>query len=70
MKGYDHKLYLYNCRKMIRLNKEQVDEFLDLYNEETDPQNKLELKRELEGWSRWVKIWEERLEAALQVQTQ
>lgn len=67
--SYDHKLYLNNCMKMLRLNKEQVDLHLELYHKESDPKEKRNLAEEIRGWQNWVKIWEDRLEAAKKVTT-
>lgn len=66
--GYDHDLYLKNCKKMIRLNQERLDETLEEFHKSLDPVRREELGAEIKGWDRWVKTWKERLSSAEQIE--
>lgn len=61
---YNHDEYLSNCKKMIALNTEQVEGLTEQLKD-ASPEDKKQLKMELDGWKRWVKIWEDRYAAAV-----
>lgn len=62
--AFDAELYFKNCKHMLELNQEQVEEWDKLIEQEYNPRRKKDLKEEREGWVRWVKIWEDRLKDA------
>lgn len=66
--GYDHELYLKNCKKMVRLNQKKLEETLAEYNKETNPIERENLGAEIRGWENWVNVWKDRLASAEQIE--
>lgn len=66
---YDHELYLKNCRKMIGLNQEKVQETKAQIRRTNNPAKKAMLAEELVGWQNWVQTWKDRLSQAEELTT-
>ena len=62
--GYDRQIYIDNCRKMIKINQEKVEETEQMLEMERNPLRRDDLRRQLNGWKEWVKRWTEWLDHA------
>lgn len=57
--GYDRQTYIDNCRKMITINQEKVEETKRMLEEERNLFRRDDLRRQLRGWEKWVARWTE-----------
>lgn len=57
--GYDRQTYIDNCRKMIEINQEKVEETKQMLEVERNPLKRDDLRRQLNGWKKWVERWTE-----------
>lgn len=62
--GYDPQTYIDNCRKMIEINQEKVEETEQMLEVERNRFKRDELRRQLNGWKKWVERWTDWLDYA------